>query len=96
MIMNSLKIEALLSTILKLQSLEETKKFFRDLLTENELQEFSTRWQAAQMLENGKTYKEVQKATGLSSTTVARINYWRNSGMNGYKIMFDRVHHNSP
>lgn len=85
--------EALFATILKLENMEEAKMFFRDLLTENEIQEFSKRWKAARMLDAGETYLTIQEATGLSSTTVARISQWLQSGMDGYKLMLNRMHH---
>lgn len=67
--------------------------FFRDLLTENEIHEFSNRWKAARMLHHGETYKAIQKETGLSSTTVARISKWLESGMDGYKRMLNQIEH---
>lgn len=82
----------LFNTVLKLRGLEEAKKFFRDLLTEEEIIEFSKRWQAARMLANRVPYLEIEKTTGLSSTTVARVSKWLNSGMGGYKLILKRSH----
>lgn len=85
--------EALFEAILSLENLEEAKAFFRDLLTESEIEEFSLRWKAACMLSDNVPYTQIQEETGLSSTTVARISKWLNSGMNGYKLVLNRVHH---
>ncbi len=85
--------EALFSAILSLESQEECKAFFRDLLTQTEIEEFALRFKTACMLTDGVTYQAIQDETGLSSTTVARISKWLNSGMNGYKLAIDRVHH---
>ncbi|MDG1950447.1 MAG: YerC/YecD family TrpR-related protein [bacterium] len=85
--------EDLFLTILALENLEEAKMFFRDLMTENEIKEFSRRWQAARMLDEGKPYLAIQEETGLSSRTVARISKWLQSGMDGYKLMLNRMDH---
>jgi TrpR-related protein YerC/YecD len=86
----------LFKAILRLQDFNEARRFFRDLLTEEELIEFGKRWQAAQMLDQGLPYSRIEKVTGLSSTTVARISKWLNRGMGGYKLMLQRIphHHN--
>ncbi len=92
------KTRNLFTAILALENQSEAKKFFRDLLTETEIIEFSNRWQAAQMLNKNISYTEITKNTGLSSTTVARISKWLNRGSDGYKLMLKRLglHHNSP
>ena len=53
---NNPTTEDLLTTILALQDMSEAKSFFRDLLTENELNEFASRWKAAQMLNDKISY----------------------------------------
>jgi len=93
------KTTKLLKTILALKNLKEAKSFFSDLLTISELKEFGNRWLAAQMLNQRIPYSRIIKATGLSSTTVARISKWLQSGKGGYQLMLKRLfknhHHNS-
>ncbi|MEK7203279.1 MAG: YerC/YecD family TrpR-related protein [Patescibacteria group bacterium] len=92
------KINDLMKAILRLQTANEARRFFRDLLTKKELIEFANRWKAARMLSKKITYKEIEKETGLSSATVARVSKWLFRGMNGYKIMISRIinaHHNN-
>jgi len=90
---NNKTTEDLFKAILKLNNIGETKKFFRDLLTEEELIEFGKRWQAAQMLNEKISYEKIEKKTGLSSRTVARISKWLNEGMGGYKLMLKKINH---
>jgi len=80
----------LAQAILKLETEEEYKKFFRDLLTEAELKEFENRWKVAQMLDKKVPYEEITKETGMSSTTVARISKWLTKGMGGYALALKR------
>lgn len=92
---NNKKITELLGAILALKNRSEAKKFFRDLLTEKELIEFGNRWKAARMLAQNIKYTEIEKETGLSSTTVARVSKWLNNGKNGYKLVLKRLNHHS-
>lgn len=81
----------LLKAIVSLESTAEAKKFLRDLLTEAELVEFGKRWRAAQMLSVSIPYSQIVTATGLSSTTVARISKWLAKGTGGYQLMLKRM-----
>ena len=93
---NNKKTEDMFRVILSLKNLDEARKFFRDLLTEKEIIEFSKRWQAAKMLSRKESYIEVVEKTGLSSRTVARVSDWLNRGMGGYRLALKRLanHHN--
>lgn len=84
-------IDALLDAIVRLKTVEECRRFLGDLLTENELAEFSERWQAAQMLADGVPYVTIREKTGLSSRTIARVHKWLRQGSGGYLMMLDRV-----
>jgi TrpR-related protein YerC/YecD len=83
--------DALFRAILLLKTPSEARRFFRDLMTETELVEFGHRWKAARMLAKGEQYTDIEKATGMSSTTVARIQKWLQGKMGGYRLMIDRT-----
>lgn len=83
--------DSLFRAILDLDNLAEAQKFFRDLLTEKELLEFAQRWKVAKMLSGGKAYVDIERETGMSSTTIARIHRWLKSGMGGYKLMIKKT-----
>jgi TrpR-related protein YerC/YecD len=89
-------IKELISVVVMLKDFGEAKKFLRDLLTESELIEFGNRWKVARMLSEKIPYTKIEKETGLSSTTVARVSDWLNNGKNGYKLVLNRLnnHHN--
>ncbi len=92
------KTENLLEAVLALKNANEAKRFFRDLLTEDEIIEFGNRWQAAQMLNRDLSYTIIRGKTGLSSRTIARITFCLNKGVGGYHLMLNRFanhHHNS-
>ncbi len=89
--MQNKNVQELYKAILALESEAECKKFFRDLLTEAEIKEFANRWQVARMLNQNISYEVIEKKTGMSSTTIARISKWLNKGMGGYKLMLQRI-----
>ena len=77
--------------VLTIRTLDEAKNFFRDLLTETEIRELSERWKAARMLAAGTPYTQIIEATGLSSTTVARVARWVKKGTGGYRLALKRT-----
>lgn len=82
--------ENLFRIILSLKNITEANKFFRDLLTEKEIIEFSQRWKVAQMLAKRINYTKITEETGMSSTTIARIHKWLKEGAGGYKIFLKK------
>ena len=67
----------------------EVAEFLRDLLTSGELKEMRNRWLAAQELAEGVPYSQIEKNTGLSSTTIARVSKWLREGAGGYRKALD-------
>lgn len=94
-ILNQLKTEDLLKAILSLRKLSEAKRFFRDLLTPDEINELGTRYLAARLLALKIPYAKITRTTGLSSRTIARVASWLNKGQDGYKLVLNRQHHRS-
>ncbi|RJQ24835.1 DNA-binding transcriptional regulator [Candidatus Parcubacteria bacterium] len=84
-------IRELFKAILALKTEDECKRFLRDLLTEKEIKEFVNRWKVARMLDQKVSYEQIEKETGMSSTTIARINKWLTKGMEGYKLILKRL-----
>ena len=63
------------------------------LATEDEIRMIVDRWRVARMLHAGKTYRDIESATGLSSRTIARISRWVKEGEGGYRR---QLGHHSP
>lgn len=85
------EIDELFAVIVQLESMEECRKFLRDLLTETEIREFAERWKVARMLSRGIPYTRIENETGLSSRTIARVHKWLKSGKGGYTMMLKRL-----
>lgn len=83
--------DSLFGAVLKLENTDEARRFFRDLLTEKEMIEFGQRWKVARLLAENKKYTEIEKETGMSSKTIARIQKWLTKGMGGYRLMIKKL-----
>lgn len=81
----------LYNALLSLKDEEECKRFLRDILTKTEIQEFANRLKVASMLTSKVSYKKIEKETGMSSTTIARISKWLAKGMGGYQMVLQRI-----
>ncbi len=89
--LSSRNAKELYRAILSLKNEEECKKFLRDLLTEAEIKEFTNRWKVARMLDQKIQYGKIAKETGMSSTTIARVQKWLTNGMGGYKLVLKKL-----
>lgn len=83
--------DALFLAILKLKSIEECYAFFEDICTIHEIKSLAQRLEVAKMLEDKKTYIEIQQATGASTATISRVNRALSYGSDGYKMILKRI-----
>lgn len=88
-------MERLIQAILSLETTNEAERFLRDLMTEREIEEFAKRLRAAEMLADKESYVTIEKETGLSSATIARVAKWLGGNLNGYKSVIQKMHHHS-
>ena len=89
---NTKATKQLYTAILKLKSLPEAEKFFRDLLTLPEIDEFSKRWQIATALWHRQgSYETIAKKIKVSTTTVTRVAHWLHHGRCGFRLILDRL-----
>jgi len=92
---NTSNVRELLQAFLVLRNEDEAWRFLRDLLTEEEIREFSRRWEVAQLLVAKNSYVKIEKQTGMSSTTIARVSKFLKGKFGGYQLVLDRLHHHS-
>jgi len=77
--------------ILKIKNLKEAQAFFRDLLTPQEIETFSKRFQMAKLLQQGLSYSQIATKLKVSTTTVTRTALWYKRGRGGYKLILNRL-----
>jgi TrpR-related protein YerC/YecD len=64
--------EAFYKTVLKLRGEDECRRFFEDICSLRELKTIEQRFSLLYLLSLGKSYAEIEKATGASSATISR------------------------
>ena len=75
----------IITVLLQLDNKWDVFNFVRDLLSENEIIEFSRRFEAAKMLDEKISYSTIEEKTNMSSTTIARISKYLKWDNFGYK-----------
>lgn len=85
------ELNALYKAILELQSVEECKKFFRDLCTVSEISAMTERLQIMKMVNEGVSYRAIAEKTGASTATITRVAHWLHHGKGGYKLVLERI-----
>lgn len=81
----------LYKAILKLESVAECKKFFRDLCTLSELNSMAERFAVVKLIDEKTPYRTISKKTGSSTATITRVAHWLHHGKGGYKLMLERI-----
>ena len=92
--MNKLKNptnDALFEAFLKLETIEECYAFFEDICTFKEIEAMGTRFEAAKLLDKGKTYEEILKDINISSSTLSRVSKALKYGTGGYELIINRL-----
>jgi len=77
--------------ITSLESMDEVKKFFIDLLNKQETVMLARRLMVARLLDKGFTYDDIGRIMKMGKTTVANVAQWLNYGNEGYKIALKRI-----
>ena len=89
--LRSEQLDQLFEAILSLQTKEELYQFFDDVATMNEVQALSQRFQVAKMLNEGKTYNEIEQETNASTATISRVRRCINYGSGGYELAIEKM-----
>lgn len=84
-------MDVLFRAILLLENEEECYRFFEDIATISELKALAQRFQVAMMLQNGKTYQQIEGETGASTATISRVKRYLQYGAGGYSLVLARL-----
>ncbi|MEW6610852.1 MAG: YerC/YecD family TrpR-related protein [Patescibacteria group bacterium] len=72
-------------TIARLKTATQVSDFLKDLLNRQERIMLIRRLLIAELLLDGKTYREIQDEMHVGFSTIARVDRWLHFGRNGYK-----------
>lgn len=79
-------MEDLLEVFAGLTRPDDVFALLEDLFTVREIKDTSQRLDVARMLRKGSSYAVIEKATGASATTIARVSKALNYGAGGYGL----------
>lgn len=67
-----------------METVEETRSFFKDLLSETEEVMLGRRLKIAKLIYEGKSYDTIEKIMHAGSGTIAAVHAWLDGGFGGY------------
>jgi TrpR-related protein YerC/YecD len=83
----------LYETLANINTEKEVKAFLQDLLTPQEIEQFSQRVTSAKLLMEGKTYNEVIDETNISTATLSRVSRCVQFGKGYKKVLSNPIFH---
>jgi len=83
--------DRLFRAILTLKDVDECYRFFEDACTIKEILEIAGRFEVACQLTENKSYQQISKDTGVSTTTISRVNRCLQYGNGGYRTAIQRL-----
>jgi TrpR-related protein YerC/YecD len=83
--------DALFEAIGSLRSIDECRRFFKDLCTPAELQALVDRWHVVELLQQDLPYRKIHDLTGVSVTTIGRVARFVTDGFGGYQVALHRT-----
>lgn len=81
----------LCASFLSLKTTEEIYRFLEDVATIGEIRSLAQRLETARLLNEGYTFPQIVRETGVSSATISRIRKYLQYGADGYKIVLERI-----
>jgi TrpR-related protein YerC/YecD len=81
----------LYAAVASLRTADECRAFFRDLCTPAEIQAMADRWAVVDWLMRGVPYREINRLTGVSVTTISRVARCLADGNGGYSLVVRRA-----
>ena len=90
------EVDELLRVFAELKDPDTIYALLQDLFTIREIRDTSQRLQVAGMLADGKSYTAIEKATGASATTIARVSKCLGYGAGGYAAALEILKKSAP
>ena len=84
-------VENLLEVLAAIDDKNTLFALMEDMFTIREIRESSQRLAVARMLDDGRSYAQIEQATGASATTIARVSKCLSYGAGGYRAALDAL-----
>lgn len=79
------QVDELIRLLVNVNDEQAVSEILLDLFTLREIRDLASRLQVAKMLTSGLSYSEIEKQTGVSATTIARVSKCLTQGSGGYE-----------
>lgn len=79
------QIDTLVALLVRADNEGFVRNLLEDLFTYKEIGDLASRLNVALLLDSGVSYSEIEKQTGASATTIARVSKCLNHGAGGYQ-----------
>jgi TrpR-related protein YerC/YecD len=83
------EVENLLTVLSGTTNNNDAFSLLEDLFTIREIKDISQRLEVARLLKEGESYASIEKTTGASATTIARVSKALNYGSGGYQMALE-------
>ena len=90
-IRNDAYLHTLYRALAELTDPKDVEELLIDLCTTTEVDELANRLAVAQLLAAGKSYTAIQKTTGASAATIARVSKFLSEGAGGYAKVLAKI-----
>jgi len=84
-------LETLAKSMIKVRNVDEAKRFLQDMFSKTELETLKLRFQIARMLFDKESYIDIERQTGASSATIAKVSESLKYGNEGLKTILERM-----
>ena len=84
-------VENLLEVLAAIDDKDTLFALMEDMFTIREIRESAQRLAVARMLDDGKSYAQIEHATGAAATTIARVSKCLSYGAGGYRAALDAL-----
>ena len=83
--------DQLCRAVLTLETEGEVYLFLEDIATIGEIRSLSQRLEVSRLLDMGHNYHQIVQLTGASTATISRVKKNLQYGVDGYKVVLDRM-----
>ena len=81
----------LFQALIRLETVDECRRFFTDLCTPAEVEAMADRWNTVGKLLKQESYREIAAETDVSLTTIGRVARCLNGDIGGYRLMLEKL-----
>jgi TrpR-related protein YerC/YecD len=85
------QLDTLAKSMIKIRNIDEAKRFLQDMFSKTELETLKLRFQIARMLFDKESYVDIERQTGASSATIAKVSEALKYGNEGLKTVLERM-----